>query len=325
MALARAQKRTLWGALSDSSIRRAAARCGLRNSLELDAAETQEALAKKRGDQQIIDNVAFFTRPELKRIARGLGFTVSDPKNADELRGELLSFVRAHSAKEKERLARRARLNPSSMTSEALSAIGQKLARPVLHLLPKRRGKIVAVWHEHDWWQYDRGPQIWLSVDPASHPATRSKKILELYVQPSISQVRVELRTGSLPAPAERRTRLYGHAALELPTLDVVFQRGPKRVGTWLAENEWKREWGCRDDFTDLEVTEDYQRAWRAEHPLEVGGPWAQLGGWPMSWEGEAAGDQLSDRFVLRTYRASQPWVEVAKRGREWLARARRR
>lgn len=59
------------------------------------------------------------------------------------------------------------------------------------------------------------------------------------------------------------------------------------------------------------------------EHPLVTGHAWAQLGGWPMTWPDEDVSARIDDVLVVRTYRGAEPWLEVFRRGREYVAHSR--
>ena len=81
--------------------------------------------------------------------------------------------------------------------------------------------------------------------------------------------------------------------------------------------------WNLRANWDDptfphLELLHAYDDAWRAEHPLYTSAVYAQLGGWPLTWPEEGAEEQLSRDLVLRTYRASEPWVEVFQNGESY-------
>src|SRR5688572_3417195 len=82
--------------------------------------------------------------------------------------------------------------------------------------------------------------------------------------------------------------------------IDAVFSRGSERVGRWLERNAWQREWGYNSNFKDRAVVEDYELAYRYEHPLYTGDVHAMLGGWHVSWpEGDFL--QLIDEELLIT------------------------
>ena len=66
-------------------------------------------------------------------------------------------------------------------------------------------------------------------------------------------------------------------------------------------------------NFPDREIAYEYERAWSAGHALydRSGRAWAQLGGWPLTWPDQEYRAQRRSILVARTYRASEPWVEV--------------
>jgi hypothetical protein len=206
----------------------------------------------------------------------------------------------------------------TAMTPERLLAEGRALARRVVHLVPDRptaAATPIAYYGGLD----GAAGLPWLRVDLRSHPDPECRRdaILSAHADPTDGKGRAisvddeELRG----EPGE--TALYGIEALELPSLDVLFLRGGTRVAQWLAAIEWDPTWGYNGNFRDPEPATAYERAWMLEHPLYADeGPWAQLGGWPLTWPEASAGEQLSRLLVCRTYRDAEPWIEVTRRGR---------
>lgn len=316
-------KRALYEALSTETLRRAAAHAEMRDREALTREEIIEGFAGRTDDSDVLSLSWQLTESELRAIAAALSIDVRGMSRRDDLRLALFTFVDFHSASEERRRARRAQLRPVSMSTEALIGIGEELARPVTHLRPSGDGRPVAVWHEESFEQSEDSPQLWLSLDLRAHPLVASDEVLELSVSPGSAEAYVSSRGGSLPELAPGLTPLYAHEARDLPTLDVIFLRGAEPVGTWLRENEWDRTWGYNDNFPDAEVARAYQRVLDAEHPLLTDGVWAQLGGWPMTWPDEEVQSRIDDPLILRTYRGSEPWVEVFLHDGQWLVRTR--
>ena len=323
MPLGREQKLALWSALPEQTLRRAAEHNSIRGHEAMSREQTLSRFAGLRGDTSIRSYSWQLEASELKKIAAALGYDIKGLRRIDDLRLALFDFIDSHGASKIRRRARRQRLAPKSMSADALLEIARGMATPVLHLRPEGPGRAVAIWHEPDWEREQDAPELWLSVDLSAHPNSQSSKVLELYARPGSGETRVVTRTGRLPRAGVGRTKLFAHQAKDLPTLDVIFLRGPAAIETWLEENEWKRDWSYNDDFPDAEVAGEFAEVWRAEHPLCAENAWAQLGGWPMTWPEEDVRDRLDDVLMVRTYRHYEPWLEVFRRGKKYLSRSR--
>lgn len=205
------------------------------------------------------------------------------------------------------------------MTLEDLIEHARALARPAVHLVPHAEGAEVVARFDED---ADDGDAPWIVVDLRAHPepAERREALLAVHLDVGTGRGRARvlqgkrLRTGGDGAP------LMAAPTTELPPLDALFAHGGPPVQDWLARHAWRSEWGYNDNFPDPAVARAYERAWAAAHPLYAAGAWAQLGGWPLTWPDEAYVKQRSSRLVVRTYRASEPWVEVLQSRRGELA-----
>jgi hypothetical protein len=202
------------------------------------------------------------------------------------------------------------------------------MTRPVLLVKPRGGRDPVAVWSA-DHTRKDRGERLWITVDLRRHPdeALRRAGVLEVYADPAEGTGRATFRAGNLPQPKGKEMILYGTAAVDRPCLEVLFHKGSKKVQTWLDQMEthgWKLRdgaWGIAFPFHD--TLESYRRTWQAGHAFYIGDSAAQLGGWPLTWPEESAEQQLRRPLVLRTYRASEPWIEVFQKGRDYQVRLR--
>jgi hypothetical protein len=204
------------------------------------------------------------------------------------------------------------------MTPELLLAEGRALARPVVHLVPSPpTPDAMPIAH---YGGPDRGDGLpWLRVDLRSHPDPECRRdaILSIHADPTDDKGHAISVDDEVLRGEPGETALYGTPALELPSLDALFLRGGTRVAQWLAAIGWDPAWGYNGNFRDPEPAKAYERAWMLEHPLYADeGPWAQLGGWPLTWPEQGAGEQLSRPLVCRTYRDAEPWIEVTRRGR---------
>ncbi|UJR81317.1 hypothetical protein [Sandaracinus amylolyticus] len=205
------------------------------------------------------------------------------------------------------------------MTSPDLLAEARALTRPCLHLRPESPGALVAVFYGDagfdDAGDDDPGEIPWITVDLSAHPDTRVARDACLEVRADIGSGRGSAALaplGALQGEHGRGVPLRATPSREMPPLDALFIEGGDAIGTWLDGLGWKREWGMNDNFRDLETAYAYERAWSANHALcGTNDAWAQLGGWPLTWPDEPYRAQRKAILVLRTYRASEPWIEV--------------
>ena len=265
--------------------------------------------------------------PELKKVAKALGVEMASSEESD-MRSAIGTFleeydtapVRAEAAKQAARLPK--------LTAEELLAEAEALQRPVLLLRTRGGSEPVAVWSA-DHTRKVRGERLWITVDLRRHPdeALRREGVLEVYADDAEGTGRATSRAGKLRRSEGKEMYLYGTPVMDRPCLELVFRKGSKKVQTWLDEMEthgWKlREgsWGVSFPFHD--VLESYRRTWQAGHAFYTSNAATQLGGWPLTWPDEGAEQQLRRPLVLRTYRASEPWVEVFQKGRDYQVRLR--
>lgn len=270
--------------------------------------------------------------PELRKVAKALGVEQIpagvSPSKEDDLCSAIGTFlseydnapIRAKAAKQAARLP--------GLTAKELLTEAASLQRPVLLLKPRGKGDPVAIWST-DQTRKVQGERLWISVDLRRHPdeSLRRDGVLEVYADDAEGTGRATFRTGKLPRPKGKEIHLFGTANVDQPCLEVLFQKGSKVLQTWLDQMEthgWKLRgdsWGIAFPFHD--VLDSYRRTWQAGHAFYAGLAVAQLGGWPLTWPNEGAEKQLRRPLVLRTYRASEPWVEVFQSGRGYQVRLR--
>lgn len=315
-----------FAALSTKSLRAAA------EYHDLDDWETRDpaSLAAELGDDDGYNLGTFMfdlKAPELKKVAKALGLE-RIPDGEGEIRSAISSFlkdydtapIRAQAAEQA------ARLPP--VTVEELSAEAESLQRPVLLLKTRGREQPVAIWSaDHN--RKVSGERLWITVDLRQHPdeTLRRDGVLEVSVDAAEGTGRATFRAGKLRRPEGKETNLYGTAAVDRPSLEVVFRKGSKKIRNWLDQME-THGWNVRDGSSGLafpfhDVLESYRRTWQAGHAFYANSSTSQLGGWPLTWPDEGAEQQLRRPLVLRTYRASEPWVEVFQSGRGYQVRLR--
>ena len=190
------------------------------------------------------------------------------------------------------------------VTRFTLLEVGEGLQRVAAWLLPTGSKKSVAVWRG----EVTDDEAALISIDLRTHPdpSTRREGVLvvggsgglEFYPRMKLSSVR-----GGTP--------LFATPKVELPPPEALFHHGGEIISAWLARLDWKPEWGFNSNFKGSDVMELYEDRRRRTHPLFHDLAWAQLGGWPLSWDDEAYEEQQDTKLVLRTYRESEPWVEV--------------
>ncbi|HKB06291.1 MAG TPA: hypothetical protein VKD90_29115 [Gemmataceae bacterium] len=307
-----------FAALPEATLRAAAEHNDIRGRDAMTAAELAERLG--RGDGTHLVSYAWhMPAADLKVVAAVFGIPAGRrPK--DDLRFAVQNFVNSydyHRAREK---ARRQAAGLQAMSGQELLAEGAKLRQPVVHLAPGR-GPRMAVWTaERD--RRARGLRPWIAVDLRQHPDDKVRRagVLELHVDDAELMGHAEFRPGRLPAARPGEKSLAGTDAWDMPSLEIVFRKGSRAVQTWLDQMKkegWDlRAWAGDVKFPLQDALDGYRKGWQTAHPLYHEGVYAQLGGWPLTWPEEADVEQLGRRLVLRTYRSSEPWVEVWRKGR---------
>jgi hypothetical protein len=255
---------------------------------------------------------------DLKAAAAALGLPAGG-RSKTNLQSAIWDFIEDYDRNRAREKARKKAPGLPPMTGEELLAEGAKLRRPVVHLSPGR-GPRMAVWTaERD--RRARGLRPWVVVDLRHHPDEKFRRagVLELHVDDGELIGQSEFRPGRLPAVRPGEKALAGTDAEDLPSLELLFRKGSRKVQTWLDQMKkqgWDlRQWAGDVKFPLQDALDDYRKAWQSGHPFYHEDVYAQLGGWPLTWPEEAAEERLSRRLVLRTYRASEPWVEVWQKG----------
>ncbi len=199
----------------------------------------------------------------------------------------------------KERLEKLTR-DEVPVTRFTLLELGEGLERATAWLLPTGSKKQVAVW---------RGEEgALISLDLRAHPdaSIRRDGVLEVGGRRGL-----EFFPGMKLASVRGGTRLFATSKVEPPPPDALFVHGGETLHAWLESFDWKPEWGFNGNFKGSDLMEFYEDRRQRTHPLFHDLAWAQLGGWPLSWADETYDEQKDAKLVLRTYRESEPWVEV--------------
>lgn len=227
----------------------------------------------------------------------------------------------ARQKKEKKKRGSRPAADRRLLDAQDFLEEATQLARPALHLTPNRSRTRAAVWSA------DRdvdleGLRPWLTIDLRCHPdeSLRRNGVLDILVDDSELQGKAVFSTETLRRPRKDEVSLFGKQVQDLPCLDVLFRKGSRRFKRWLSEleeNGWKnRDWPQDPDFPAAKARDRYHKHWASSHAISTGTVDVQLGGWPLTWPEESADEQLRRKLVLRTYRDSEPWVEVFQSGK---------
>lgn len=211
------------------------------------------------------------------------------------------------------------------MTFEELVEEGRQLARPSVYLKEIGSGPAVGIWYEQDREAVRQevestGELLWLIVDSSRVPhfpaRPEERRYLAIYTYERDGETgRVEERP-ALEDPSCRRRAipLYPHEASPLPPLDAVFARGSDRVGEWLKEHGWQRDWGYNGNFGQpgRAITREYERLWTTETPSWAHADvYAVLGGWHETGPDGDWHDLIDEKLVLWTHREIEPSVQV--------------
>lgn len=201
----------------------------------------------------------------------------------------------------------------SDLTAQELLAEGERLARPVVHLVKNGKER-VASWGGAAVVAAPRpGLRHWISVDCAFLP-TPCDGWMSVFTDEEGDRppcVSIGPKPRRLPADG---TPLFAREARSLPPLDALFQVGSPRVKRWLRAQGWTKQWGEPADFEGAAITGPYQEAFQASCPLYTPGPYAVLGGWHVAWP-EEDGYAASRRLAMWTFEESEPWLEVVEKG----------
>jgi len=212
-----------------------------------------------------------------------------------------------------------------NLTLEELVGEGRQLARPCVYLKDSGTGPVVGIWYEQEREPMRRevesaGELLWLVLDSRCVPhfptLPDERRYLAVYSNERDGESgRVEERPILEDQLCRRRAiPLYAHDANPLPPLDAVFARGSERVGVWLKEHNWQRDWRYNGNFGQpgRAITRQYEQLWTTETPS-----WAQkdvyavLGGWHETGPDGDWHDLIDEKLVLWTHREIEPSVEI--------------
>jgi hypothetical protein len=218
------------------------------------------------------------------------------------------------------------------MTSDAIIAEGERLARPCLLLeeAPNPAG-VVAYWGGRGRHGYpgraDDRHRITFDCGWLADHGVRVRGSVGAYQVDARWHWPVPLYLDRTPAPLadlrlEGGVLLFGRAAVSLPPVEAVCLYGGPAVEAWLAA-----EGLARTDYDVAATTaigEAYQERYREQCPLYSGGPAAVLGGWHALWPDDEFYLPREMRLVLWTFRDVEPWIEVFERAPNLPVRIRR-
>ncbi|MGE0045614.1 MAG: hypothetical protein AB7T08_07635 [Hyphomonadaceae bacterium] len=195
------------------------------------------------------------------------------------------------------------------MTLQDLIAEGRALERPCWFLSTDGRGKPVGVWHSSSKGETRR----WLTVEASLFAGIGSRYISVL--SKSSDGGAVEL-LDHLPESNGGEIDLVVREASVLPPIDAVFALGSDSVGSWLADNQWQRDWGYNSNFSASDLVQQYERIFQSEYPLYLSSNVvAMIGGWHFPFPDDDWRDLIADELLLMTLKDAEPWVEA------WRAR----
>ena len=320
MPIPRKQLRAAFATLPEKTLRQAAEHNGIRGRDNLSPAELAHKLGWDAINMQSYMDA--FTLAELKGIAEVFGVATKQKKK--DLSWAVYLYIddydrRIEQAKKDKQAASVEMLESLELWGEA-----QKLLRPTMNLSPKKTKKRVGIWSAETNLR-DDGLRLWLTVDLRCHPdkTIRRDGVLQLSVDDCECKTNLEVGTEELRRPKGKELNLYGVDSSDSPCVDILFKRGSKRIQKWL-DNMQRRGWSDRDwvddpSFLGERSVRGYREEWRKHHPLFSNSVYAQLGGWPLTWPEERAIDQLRRKLVIRTYRCSEPWIEVFQQGKKYV------
>lgn len=196
---------------------------------------------------------------------------------------------------------------------EHLLAEGERLARPCLLLSERRRGNAPSgFWGGEPVLKPPPGPwRYWLTIrcDWLSEHELPLRGILSLYTneEDCVSGVVIHDPTGQLPQKVKGGVPLFGQEATSFPPVEAFLQYGSPAMKKCLrAEGSPIPEW----NFLEKKYQDHCPLYDSTESTVAV------LGGWHHPWPDGDWQPLTRKRFVLWTFRDSEPWVEV------WLNRS---
>lgn len=148
----------------------------------------------------------------------------------------------------------------------------------------------------------------WITIDATFFPMVESSYISVLSDGSGSGAIEClnampELRAGDV--------RLAATKAPILPPIDAVFVYGSERVGSWLAQNGWQRDFPYNPNFADSALVEQYERIHRSEHPFYSDNTYAMIGGWHTPFPEGDWSELLDEELLVTTFRDAEPWLEA--------------
>ena len=199
-----------------------------------------------------------------------------------------------------------------TISVEELWEESARIALPVLHLKARKTKNTsqapVAVWNSSLSSGWKSG--AWMRVDLRHHPnpKVQANGVLTVHIDHPRGPGKAIFEKSRKLQVEKGEKPLYGAREQDYPENSVLAVKASKKVRTAIEESP--------------HAMAEYEQAWWEEvHPrdhLSDTAVYAQLGGWPITWPEDAADEQLRKHLVLRTYRDSEPWIEVFRSGRKF-------
>ncbi len=177
----------------------------------------------------------------------------------------------------------------------------EKLARSGQKYQDSGNGEPTAYWHESE-----EGPGLCLSI-------LLDAQWLNVYLDED-SGGHVEFSSTPITSPYP----LFSSPYSSLPPVDGVFNLGSEKVGAFLEQHDWPRNEPFNDNFP-APAPSEYEKIWQNNCPLYQQDIDVVTGGWHFPWPDGDWGDFIHSELVLWTLRDAEPWIEVFKKGDEYI------
>lgn len=191
------------------------------------------------------------------------------------------------------------------MDTKAFTEEAKRLARPCVRYARSGPSAPDAYWHGdlQGLWTSIRRGEDWLNVQLNSDCIGGS---VELSARPATSV-----------------TPLFAQSDISLPPVDAIFYLGSDAVGDYLLKHDWPRNEPLNGNFPDPVPGEYEKNAWKGNCPVFRQDETLVTGGWHMPWPDGDWYDYIDAELVAWTLRDAEPWVEIFKRGDEYIVKQR--
>ena len=196
------------------------------------------------------------------------------------------------------------------MKTESLIREAERLAKPVVYLVPQGEGPTVGTWWGPIAGKVQDDVHCWLALDCVATPLLDVPSgTLAVYCEEGSLEGSAVVDRDPL-RPNSPGRKLYAVGARSLPPMDALFRFGSDEIGSWLSSLGWQRDEFYNDNFPDP-VAREYEKVFQMQHPLYMNSAWAAVGGWHLPWPDGDWEERLADRLLVTTYYESEPWLEV--------------